>query len=102
MRYNLYREALCGQSIGWVQGYLTNHVLRDASETMHHLAAKSSYLVHFLPIEEIAIVVEHQDRQNRLQPWSSRTFPFTTTARCFKLMIPPKNAIIIRRLLLAQ
>ncbi|GFU16512.1 uncharacterized protein TNCV_836741 [Trichonephila clavipes] len=33
MRYKLYREALCGQSIGW----------------------------------EIAIAVEHQDRQNQLQ-----------------------------------
>ncbi|GFT70929.1 hypothetical protein TNCV_694641 [Trichonephila clavipes] len=31
---------------------------KDASVAVHHLAAKLSYLVHFLPIEEIAIVVE--------------------------------------------
>ncbi|GFT89997.1 hypothetical protein TNCV_4592911 [Trichonephila clavipes] len=32
------------------------------------LAAKWSYLIHFLPIEEIAIVVEHQNGQNQLRP----------------------------------
>ncbi|GFS80706.1 uncharacterized protein TNCV_86321 [Trichonephila clavipes] len=50
-----------------------------------------------LPIEEIATVVEHQDRLNQLQPWSFRPFSFTKTA-CFKLMIPPKIVIIIWRL----
>ncbi|GFU15602.1 hypothetical protein TNCV_1171011 [Trichonephila clavipes] len=30
-------------------------------------AQRASYLVHFLPNEEIAIVVEHQDRQNQLK-----------------------------------
>ncbi|GFV39824.1 hypothetical protein TNCV_2478401 [Trichonephila clavipes] len=40
MRNRLYREALCSQSIGRVQGCSTNHVLRDASEAVHHLAAK--------------------------------------------------------------
>ncbi|GFS50203.1 hypothetical protein TNCV_3181 [Trichonephila clavipes] len=44
----------------------TDRVLRDASEVVHHLSAKLSYSVHFLPIEQITIVVEHQDRQNQL------------------------------------
>ncbi|GFV58454.1 hypothetical protein TNCV_4036291 [Trichonephila clavipes] len=45
-----------------------------------HLAAKGSYLVYFLQIEELAIVVEHQDKQNQLLLFSSynidRPLPF--------------------------
>ncbi|GFU90288.1 inorganic phosphate cotransporter [Trichonephila clavipes] len=40
MRNKLYREVLCGKSINRVLGCSTNHVLKDASEAVPHLAAK--------------------------------------------------------------
>ncbi|GFT14055.1 hypothetical protein TNCV_3641421 [Trichonephila clavipes] len=67
-RNKLYHEGLLGQSIGRVQRCSNYRVLRDASESeaLRYSAIKRSYLVHFLPIEEIVIVVEHQDR---LRSW---------------------------------
>ncbi|GFX78763.1 hypothetical protein TNCV_1918961 [Trichonephila clavipes] len=58
-----------------------------------------------LTSEEIAIVAEHQYGQYQVQlvtsysqPWPSRTFAFTKTDSCFKLIILPKNVINIWRM----
>ncbi|GFU14733.1 uncharacterized protein TNCV_4228871 [Trichonephila clavipes] len=40
LQNKLFHEVLCGKSIGRVQRRSTNRVLRDASEAVHHLAAK--------------------------------------------------------------